>query len=216
MKKAVTLLIIMLSTLLFPTEIHDVDNVKNLKVNSAHMLEKQEDVVLVPNSLDVVGSACSEQPPIEESVEQPETIEISIPTNTYSKTYEDGCFITDKTSPAYQMLSQCAIDYRGHYMYDETYYAVAMGNYFDDVGSKYVVTLDGGSQFKIIKCDVKQDIHTINRMIDGAGAIIEFIINGSVASEYYGIGENGYILGGSFNNSEEFHGKIIGIEQIKE
>ena len=144
--------------------------------------------------------------PVEEIVEL-ETTPIDIPTYTQSKTYEDGSLITDTTSEAYNILSQCYIDERGHYMYED-YYAVAMGNYFDDVGSRYIVTLDDGSQFKIIKCDVKQDQHTTNRMLDSSGAMIEFIINTYQASQHYGVGVNGYILNGSFNNHEDFQGCI--------
>lgn len=223
MKKTVTLLAIIISMLLVPSPIYDIENVASLKVNSSHVISEEE-VSVIPNDVDNVTCSYSNRPSDEEyftmhadkSIDPYEKIAIDIPTHTYSKTYEDGRLITDRTSPAYQMLSQCDVDYRGHYMYDNLYYAVAMGNYFDDVGSKYIVTLEDGNQFKVIKCDVKQDRHTTNRMLDQAGAMIEFIINDLVAAQYYGVDTNGYILGGSFNNCDNFQGRIASIEQIKE
>lgn len=141
-------------------------------------------------------------------------VNIDIPTHTYSKPYEDGSLIIDETSLAYKWISNCEVDYRGHYMYGGKYYAVAMGTYFDDVGSKYKVSLDTGKEIYVIKCDTKQDQHTIDRMIDHTGGMIEFIIDTEVASSYYGIGTNGYIMNGSFNNHDDFNGKIVKIEQI--
>lgn len=151
---------------------------------------------------------------IEETIEEPVLVSIDIPTYTYAKTYEDGGLITNKTSQAYEWISKCDIDERGHYMYEDKYHAVAMGNYFDNVGSKYLVTFDSGKTIYVIKCDVKQDKHTTNQMIDGSGAMIEFIVDTEKASDYYWVGENGYILNGSFNNHDDFNGNIIKIEQI--
>lgn len=143
-----------------------------------------------------------------------EFVNIDIPTYTFSKPYEDGKLITDKTSLAYKWLSECEVDSRGHYMYQNKYYAVAMGTYFDEVGSRYRITLDTGKEFYVIKCDTKQDRHTTNRMIDHTGGMIEFIIDTDTASSYYGVGKNGYVLNGNFNNCDDFNGKIVKIEQI--
>lgn len=151
-----------------------------------------------------------------EKVEFEKTVNIAIPTDTNAKTYEDGRLITDTTSQAYSWISQCQYDERGHYMLENKYYAVAMGNYFDEVGSKYKISLNTGRTLYVVKCDVKQDIHTTNRMIDGSGAMIEFIINTDVATSYYGLNPNGYVLGGNFNNHESFQGNIIKVEQIIE
>lgn len=152
---------------------------------------------------------------VEFEINEANMVNIEIPTYTYAKTYEDGGLITDTTSDCYEWISQCEIDEAGHYRYGE-YYAVAMGNYFDEVGSKYKVTLDTGRTFYVIKCDVKQDQHTTNQMIDSSGAILEFIIDTETASNYYGVGSNGYILNGSFNNHENFNGNVVKIEMIEE
>lgn len=141
---------------------------------------------------------------------------IDIPKNTHVKTYEDGSKITYKGTPAYEWINKCKINTEGHYMYDNCY-AVAMGNYFGDVGSKYRVILDTGIIFNVIKCDVKQDKHTINqnRITDFNGAMIEFIIDTDIAFGYYGESSNGYVLEGNFDNTERFHGKIIQIENFE-
>ena len=57
-------------------------------------------------------------------------------------------------------------------------------------------------------------MHTTNGMIDHTGGMIEFIIDTEKASSYYGVGKNGYVLNGSFNNHDDFNGKIVKIEQI--
>ena len=43
---------------------------------------------------------------------------------------------------------------------------------------------------------------------------IEFIIDENTALNYYGVGDNGYVLNGSYNNADEFNGNIIKIIQI--
>ena len=141
-------------------------------------------------------------------------INIDIPRNTYSKPYEDGKYINCTSSKEYQTLKKCSIDEKGHYRLNE-YYAVAMGTYFSDVGSKYLITLDTGKSFKVIKVDTKDDKDVTNYMVDQNGGIIEFIIDEKTASDYYGIGDNGYVLNGSYNNTDEFNGNIIKIEEIK-
>lgn len=141
-------------------------------------------------------------------------INIDIPRNTYSKPYEDGKYINCTSSKEYQTLKKCSIDEKGHYRLNE-YYAVAMGTYFSDVGSKYLITLDTGKSFKVIKVDTKDDKDVTNYMIDQNGGIIEFIIDENTAYNYYGVGDNGYVLNGSYNNTDEFNGNIIKIEEIK-
>ena len=224
MKKAVALLTIV-SILLPQSSLYIIDTpmklvkpINYVSVNAAPNMKELTEVSVVPNKVTSVTSPFIEEPSSDEdtNVETFYTINIDIPTHTDAKTYEDGKYITNKSSSAYEWLSKCSVDERGHYMYDDKYHAVAMGNYFDDVGSKYCVTLDTGRIFYIIKCDVKQDKHTTNRIIDSSGAMIEFIIDENMAEQYYGIGENGYILNGNFNNREEFQGRIISMEQIKE
>ena len=63
--------------------------------------------------------------------------------------------------------------------------------------------------------NTKDDKDVTNYMVDQNGGIIEFIIDENTALNYYGIGDNGYVLNGSYNNADEFNGKIIKIEEIK-
>ena len=173
--------------------------------------EEKVTVKLASNTDVTLPKTCEEEVPV---IETDELIDISIPTHTYAKTYEDGSLITDETSEAYKWLNQCTVDERGHYIYDGKYYAVALGNYFNDVGSKYKVTFDSGNTIYVIKCDTKKDEHTTNQMIGNSGEIIEFIIDTHKASSYYGVGDNGYILDGSFDNHDDFNGKVVKIEEI--
>lgn len=177
----------------------------------AYAETKSEQTIQVRESLKEVSDVLPET--VKEN--RPVLVDIDIPTDTYAKTYEDGRAITDPTSQAYKWISKCVPDERGHYMYGD-YHAIAMGNYFDPVGSKYLVTLSSGKTFKAIKCDVKQDRHTTDKMVDASGAMIEFIINSDIAGDYYGVGKNGYVLNGSFNNHESFKGEVVKIELIKE
>lgn len=193
----------------------DITNVARAKGKPE--LEKTSFVVMDTNN----GINLERNKDISNNTKEPEIkkisktlVNIDIPTYTYSKPYEDGCYITDETSLAYKWISECEVDSRGHYMYANKYYAVAMGTYFDEVGSRYKVSLDSGKEIYVIKCDTKQDRHTTNGMIDHTGGMIEFIIDTDKASSYYGVGQNGYVLNGSFNNCDDFNGKIVKIEQI--
>ena len=88
----------------------------------------------------------------------------------------------------------------------EDYYCAALGTYYEgNIGDKYLVTLEGGKQFKMILCDVKSDSnHQYTRV---NGCVIEFYVDYSVLSSYIrSMGDISYIDG--------FKGEIIQIQKI--
>lgn len=136
------------------------------------------------------------------------------PGTSHIKTYMDGAKITNTASAQYQLLQTMHVNEHGHYVTDDGYLAVALGSFYGPIGSKYVVTLDNGKQFKVIKGDEKADQHVYNgcyHRVDGS--VLEFILDTPAAAEYYGL-VNGYVAGGSLGRSSEFAGEIEDIQAV--
>jgi len=58
------------------------------------------------------------------------------------------------------------------------YYAVALGSQFGQIGSKFVIRSEDGSEIRVIKAEAKADIHTINGFAHAEDhSIVEFLLN---------------------------------------
>lgn len=136
------------------------------------------------------------------------------PTNESSaKPYESYRAITDPTSKQYkfQMQSNVQEDSRGFLMEDGSWYCVAMGTYFGDIGTKYLITLSSGRTIRVVKGDNKADCDTDSMNYCALnGHILEFMIN---PNAYYMI-SNGVISRGNLNILPELNGSITNIQKV--
>lgn len=98
--------------------------------------------------------------------------------NSNTKPYMDYRAITDTSSNQYALLLSSYTDDNGLVMIDGCY-AVALGKWFGEVGSKYKVTFDNGNEICIIKADEKQTAHTYenNDMYGLNGHVIEMLVD---------------------------------------
>lgn len=113
------------------------------------------------------------------SIPQEEVKSYSISTdNSSTKPYMDYRAITDTTSKQYALLQTAYSDCNGLIMIDGCY-AVAMGKWFGEVGTKYKVTFDDGKEIHIIKADEKQTAHTYenNDMYGLNGHVLEMLVD---------------------------------------
>ena len=134
----------------------------------------------------------------------------SNPGTSRVKSYMDGAKVTNTASAQYKLLQTMHVDERGFYATDDGFIGVALGSYYGPVGSKYVVTLSNGKQYKVIKADEKADAHVWNGCYHREdGSVMEMVIDTETAGAYWGVGANGLVLNGNFNNAEEFQGEIV-------
>lgn len=131
---------------------------------------------------------------------------------THLKYYEDYRMITDVTSDQYkfQQRNDVQEDYRGFLMQDNEWYAVALGGYFGDIGTKYIFTMSTGKQIKVVKGDEKAAIDTCeDNYLSYNGHILEFMIN----SNHEWMHKN-KITSLNFTQYEPFQGHVVKIEKI--
>lgn len=103
---------------------------------------------------------------------------LSLTNNSSVKPYMGYRAITDTTSKQYALLQTAYSDCNGLIIING-YYAVAMGKWFGEVGSKYKVTFDDGKEIYIIKADEKQTAHTYenNDMYGLNGHVLEMLVD---------------------------------------
>lgn len=151
---------------------------------------------------------------------EPTLIEIELPQgkDTKNKTYMDYKLITDKSSPQYKFIQEnCKVSDNGFLMVDNEWYCVALGNYFSDsIGTKYIITLENGNQIKVVKTEIKDNLHTcdLNYQHKIDGSVIEFLLDTTKLQDKKT--QNGYLWNGNLNNVVEFKGGIIKIERVIE
>lgn len=124
------------------------------------------------------------------------------------KSYTDYQCLSKK-SPQWKLQEQAYTDENGLRKIDE-YYLVALGSYYGtELGTKYLVTLSTGSQFKIILCDCKSDHHTdeLNQTCLVNGSILEFYVETNKLSK-------SVKTAGSIGVLPEFAGEVENIEKI--
>ena len=122
--------------------------------------------------------------------------------------------ITDTTSAQYRLINSGEIQIcdDGLLRDEYGYVGVAIGSYYaDNIGDRFIITFEDGSQVKIIVVDMKADKDTINganHITDGS--MIEFVIDVKLANESY----PDAITMGDFNWTEEYSGNISKIEKV--
>lgn len=156
---------------------------------------------------------------IEEKVVEPEkeelrSLELPNLEDSSMKTYMDYTAITDTSSAQYELQQQAYTDEYGLRKVGE-YYCIALGSGFGTtIGSKYLITLDTGEQFKAILGDQKADQHTdtSHRYIEmdgNRGNIVEFLVEtGYLENMARVMGDISYISHGNFE------GNITRIEEL--
>jgi hypothetical protein len=141
-----------------------------------------------------------------------ETKEIEVCSSSASKTYMSWKATSANSHQGQFMRNYMTI--QDGFLYDgHGFIGVALGSYFGEIGSRYIFTLDTGITLKVIKVEAKSDRHTY----DGCQqrwdkSVIEFVID--LQTNVYGVGGNGLVLNGNFNNHPDFKGKIIKIEKV--
>ena len=133
--------------------------------------------------------------------------------NSYIKPYMDYRAITCKTSKQYKFIQREDVneDERGFLMQDGEWYCVALGEYFGDIGEKYIFTLSNGNEIKVVKSEAKSNRHTCSDNYLGQnGHILEFLINTN--SQW--MKEQDVIYHGSLNACDELKGDIVKIEKV--
>lgn len=151
----------------------------------------------------------------EKSEPEPEPIITYLSTPTSAKTYMDYRKITNETSGQWKLIhDKLTVCDDGMLRDSDGRAAVALGSYFGEIGSTWRFYLDDNGTIKtvdVIKTDAKADVDTEADNIIGipAGDVIEFVID----SEAFPVWENGYAMGGNFNNIEEYRGEVIGWEE---
>ena len=122
--------------------------------------------------------------------------------------------ITDTTSAQYRLINSGEIQIcdDGLLRDEYGYVGVAIGSYYaDNIGDRFIITFEDGSQVKIIVVDMKAGKDTINganHITDGS--MIEFVIDVGLANESY----PDAITMGDFNWTEEYSGNISKIEKV--
>lgn len=133
------------------------------------------------------------------------------------KSYMPYTAITNKQSRQYKFIQEnLDINQETGLLEDsDGFIAVAMGSYFQEIGTRYLITLDTGITLKLVKAEQKSDSDTANGCShESDGSVIEFLVDKKIASTYYGTANNGLILSGNFNNNEDFKGRIIEISEV--
>lgn len=95
----------------------------------------------------------------------------------------DGAMITDTTSKAYEIISTLHVE-NGIYT-DGEYIAVAMSNYYGQVGDRFKITLESGRVMKVIMADTKAPQHVENMCTSLDGSMLELIVDVSSVEQLY-------------------------------
>ena len=133
------------------------------------------------------------------------------------KPYEDYRKIDDPASKQWALIHNALeADPRTGFLLDQDgFIAAALGYQFGEIGTRYYFTLDSGIVLPLIKADAKDPRDASDGcVVDINGTVIEFVIDAEAAGRYFGIGENGYVLNGSFNNDKRLQGSIVKIEKV--
>lgn len=146
------------------------------------------------------------------------TEEIELCATSTAKTYMDYRMTTVVSSRQYQfMRNELTIDEETGFLYDKDgFIAVALGSYFGEIGDRFYFTLDSGIVLPLVKAEEKADKDTDEtgcyHLIDSS--IIEFVIDGDCAREYFWHNDNGLVLNGNYNNYSLFKGEIAKVEKV--
>ena len=103
---------------------------------------------------------------------------LPIPQHTSVKPYMDYRAVTDTASRQWELL-QGAYHADNGLMYVDGHLCVALGSQFGEVGTRYTFTMSTGEIMGVIKCDQKQDAHTLNGegWLGTNGHLMEMIVD---------------------------------------
>lgn len=127
---------------------------------------------------------------------------VFVPKNSGAVAYQYRTSITKEGSPQIDLQGLATVDDMGYTKID-TYYLIAMGQFYGEVGDRFRITMIIGIdtiQFKVILGDVKADAHTIGgKGVFGLdGSLVEFIVDKNIFVH---------------TNIEQFRGVITNIER---
>lgn len=167
---------------------------------------------------EVVSVDSLTQPPATEEIwGNTEDVPIIYETDLSAKPYMDYRKITNEASRQYQLIhsDEISVDTDGYLIDTEGNVGVAMGSYFGEIGTRYIIHLDTGISFGVVKVEAKADIHTCeNNFMSAANDVIEFVIDTKAEQMQDNVWSNGYIYQGNFNNCPRWQGNIIRIERV--
>ena len=134
-----------------------------------------------------------------------------------SKTYMDYRATTDPSSVQYWFIrNNMEVDEVTGFLLDEDgFIGAALGSYFGNIGDRFYFTLDSGVVLPIVKVEEKADRDTdpTGCYHSKDGSVIEFVIDSTIAGDYFGRYGNGLVLQGNYANYSIFKGDIVKIEK---
>lgn len=145
------------------------------------------------------------------------TEDIEVCSTSATKTYMSYKAVTSTRSKQYRFIhSEMTVDEVTGLLYDEDgFIGVALGSSFGEIGTRYYFTLDTGIVLPVVKVDAKASVDAPNGCSHSKDAsVIEFVIDSEIAGEFFGVGGNGLVNHGNFNNDDRLRGKIEKIELV--
>ncbi len=145
------------------------------------------------------------------------TEDIEVCSTSATKTYMSYKAVTSTRSRQYRFIhSEMTVDEVTGLLYDEDgFIGVALGSNFGEIGTRYYFTLDTGIVLPVVKVDAKASVDAPNGCSHSKDAsVIEFVIDSEIAGEFFGVGGNGLVNHGNFNNDDRLRGKIEKIELV--
>ncbi|MDO4701079.1 hypothetical protein EII25_00995 [Erysipelotrichaceae bacterium OH741_COT-311] len=155
----------------------------------------------------------------EEYVKEFESSQVDMCSTSSTKSYMSYKSITSRGSRQYKYIQEyMTVDEETGLLYDEDgFIGVALGSAFGSIGTRYYFTLDTGKILPVVKVEEKSDNDTEGGCYHlSDNSVIELVIDREIAIEYFGLGKNGLILSGNFNNYEGFKGAIKKIELVSD
>ena len=143
--------------------------------------------------------------------------EMELCSDSAVKSYMDYRMVTLVTSKQYRYIHQkMTVDEKTGLLYDEEgFIGIALGSFFGEIGDRFYFTLETGVILPLVKCEEKADEHVNGGCVHKLDAsVIEFVIDGDKAGDFFGRYGNGYVLSGNFNNYDLFSGKIVKVEKL--
>ena len=118
--------------------------------------------------------------------EEPQWVEMDVPSGNSFKSYMDYRKVTDKTSPQYSFLQTCEDSACG-IMLSEGRYVIAVGSYYTtEIGTRIDLVMANGEIVECITGDCKDDGDTdiLNRQHNSDGSVVECVVNTDILSDY--------------------------------
>ena len=106
--------------------------------------------------------------------------ECEVPVESWFKSWTNY-HVLSRTSKQWKLQELAHTNADGLRMVDN-YYCVAMGTHYTrTIGDKFLITLDNGSKFPVIICDIKSDRHTNDtNQYSSNNCIIEFYVDNNL------------------------------------